>query len=220
VLAVAGDIAPEAVVQLAELLFGSMPAGCPATGTPTPTQMPGDETISAGKEQAVLVVALPALTATDDEVPLQTLFEEWCRDMSGPVFSEIRERRGLAYYAAAASLLGLDTGCLYFYLGTAPEQVEEARTALSYILNQLFENGMPEDALERSRSAALTGRLLSLQSCGKQCSAMAVNTLLGLGADYNDRLPDMLKAITPQAMNSYIARILSPTATRTWVTVR
>lgn len=220
VLAVAGDIDPEAVVQLAEQLFGSMPAGVPATGTPTPPQMPGDDTISAGKEQAVLVVALPALTATDDDVPLQTLFEEWCRDMSGPVFSEIRERCGLAYYAAAVSLLGLDTGSLYFYLGTAPEQVEEARTALSDILCQLSENGMPEDALERSRSAALTGRLLSLQSCGKQCSAMAVNTLLGLGADYNDRLPDMLKAITPQAMNSYIARILAPTATRTWVTVR
>ena len=79
---------------------------------------------------------------------------------------------------------------------------------------------MPEDALERTRAAALTGRLLSLQSCGKQCSAMAVNTLLGLGADYNDRLPDMLKAITPQAMNSYIARVLAPTATRTWITVR
>ncbi len=219
VLAVAGDIDPEQVLQLAEKLFGSMPAGQPATGIPTPPQMPGDETISAGKEQAVLVVALPALTATDDDVPLQTLFEEWCRDMSGPVFSEIREKRGLAYYAAAVSLLGLDTGCLYFYLGTAPEQVQEARAALDDIINRLAEEGMPAEALERTRAAALAGRLLSLQSCGKQCSAMAVNTLLGSGADYNDRLPDMLRAITPEAMNAYISRILSPTAVRTRVTV-
>ena len=220
VLAVAGDIEPEEIIQLAERFFGGMPAGVPATGTPTPAQKAGDDVISAGKEQAVLVLALPALTAVDDDVPLQTLFEEWCRDMSGPVFSEIRERRGLAYYAAAASLLGLDTGCLYFYLGTAPEQVEEARAALCDIVSQLAENGMPEDALERTRAATLAGRLLSLQSCGKQCSAMAVNTLLGLGADYNDRLPDMLKAITQQAMNAYLARVLSPSATRTWVTVR
>lgn len=220
VLAVAGDIDPEAVVALAQQLFGSMPTGSKAVGTPTPAQIPGDETLTSGKEQAVLAVALPALSATDDDVPVQTLFEEWCRDMSGPIFSEIRERRGLAYYSAAASLLGLDTGCLYFYLGTAPEQVDEARQALSDTLLRLAADGMPEDALERTRAAALTGRLLSLQSCGKQCSAMAVNTLLGLGADYNDRLPDMLKAITPQAMNSYIARVLAPSATRTWVTVR
>lgn len=220
VLAVAGDIDPEAVVALAQQLFGSMPTGSRAAGIPTPAQIPGDETLTSGKEQAVLAVALPALSATDDDVPVQTLFEEWCRDMSGPIFSEIRERRGLAYYSAAASLLGLDTGCLYFYLGTAPEQVDEARQALSDTLLRLAADGMPEDALERTRAAALTGRLLSLQSCGKQCSAMAVNTLLGLGADYNDRLPDMLKAITPQAMNSYIARVLAPTATRTWITVR
>lgn len=219
VLAVAGDIDPEQVLQLAEKLFGSMPAGQPATGIPTPPQMPGDETISAGKEQAVLVLALPALTATDDALPLQMLFEEWCRDMSGPVFSEIREKRGLAYYAAAASLPGLDTGCLYFYLGTAPEQVQEARTALDDIVHRLADNGMPAEALERTRAAALAGRLLALQSCGKQCSAMAVNTLLELGADYNDRLPDMLRAITPEAMNAYISRILSPTAVRTRVTV-
>lgn len=220
VLAVAGDIDPETVVTLAQQLFGTMPTGSKAVGIPTPAQIPGDETLTSGKEQAVLAVALPALSATDDDVPVQTLFEEWCRDMSGPIFSEIRERRGLAYYSAAASLLGLDTGCLYFYLGTAPEQVDEARQALSDTLLRLAEDGMPEDALERTRAAALTGRLLSLQSCGKQCSAMAVNTLLGLGADYNDRLPDMLKAITPQAMNSYIARVLAPTATRTWITVR
>ncbi len=220
VLAVAGDIDPEAVVALAQQLFGTMPTGSKAVGIPTPAQIPGDETLTSGKEQAVLAVALPALSATDDDVPVQTLFEEWCRDMSGPIFSEIRERRGLAYYSAAASLLGLDTGCLYFYLGTAPEQVDEARQALSDTLLRLAADGMPEDALERTRAAALTGRLLSLQSCGKQCSAMAVNTLLGLGADYNDRLPDMLKAITPQAMNSYIARVLAPTATRTWITVR
>lgn len=220
VLAVEGDIDPAEVLQIARRFFGQMPTGVPATGVPTPPQMPGDENIHAGKEQAVITLALPSLTAADDEVPLQSLFEEWCRDMSGPIFSEIRERRGLAYYAASASLLGLDTGCLYFYLGTAPEQVEEARSALCDVLQKLATEGMPADALERTRAAALAGRLLSLQSCGKQCSARAVNTLLGLGADYNDRLPDMLRAITPQSMNEWIARTLSPTATRTWVTVR
>lgn len=220
VLAVAGDINPEEVLQLAQQYFGHMASGTPATGIPTPPQQAGEETLTPGKEQAVLVLALPALSATDEDAPLQMIFEEWCRDMAGPVFSEIRERRGLAYYAAALSLLGLDTGCLYFYLGTAPEQIEEARAALNGIISRLAEEGMPEDALENTRAVVLTGRLLSLQSCGKVCSAMAVNTLLGLGADYNDRLPEMLRTITPQAMNAYISRILSPSATRTWVTVR
>ena len=220
VLAVAGDIATDKVLALAEQYFNSMPAGMPAARTATPAQMPADAVELLDKEQAVLALAVPASNALSDTTPAQLLFEEWCRDMSGPLFDEIREKRGLAYYAAASSLLGVDAGCLYFYLGTAPEQAAEARTVLEETLNRLACEGMPADALERARSTALTARVLALQSCGKRCSGMAVNTLLGLGADYDDRVPDMLRAVTPESMNRFIATVLSPAATRTWITVR
>lgn len=219
VLAVAGDIEPEQVLALAEQYFGTMPAGIPAERTATPAQMPADAVQILDKEQAVLALAVPAANALSDSTPTQLLFEEWCRDMAGPLFDEIREKRGLAYYAAASSLLGVDAGCLYFYLGTAPEQLAEARAVLEETLNRLAQEGMPADALERARSTALTARVLALQSCGKRCSGMAVNTLLGLGADYDDRVPDLLRAVTPEQMNHFIASTLSPSATRTWISV-
>lgn len=219
VLAVAGDIDPAAVRALAERLFAEMPAGQPAAMVATPAQQAGDEHVPADKEQTVIALALPGCTATGDDAPLQLLFEEWCRDMAGPVFGELREKRGLAYYAAATSLLGTDAGCLYFYLGTDPARATEARTALEEVLNNLAQSGMPDEALERSRATALSGRLLSLQSCAKRCEGMAVNTLLGLSADYDDAVPELLRAVTPDAMNAFIARTLAPTATRTWVMV-
>ncbi len=219
VLAVAGDIDPDAVLTAAEKLFGSMPTGMPAQRTATPPQMSADAVEILEKEQAVIALAVPASTALGDTTPVQLLFEEWCRDMAGPLFSELREKRGLAYYAAASSLLGVDAGLLCFYLGTAPEQVGEARSVLEATLNRLAKEGMPADALERARSTALTARVLALQSCGKRCSGMAVNTLLGLGADYDDRIPDMIRAITPESMNRFLASTLSPAATRTWITV-
>ncbi len=220
VLAVAGDIDPAAVVAAAAGFFGNMPAGAPAERTATPAQMPADAVEILDKEQAVLALAVPASTALSDTAPAQLLFEEWCRDMAGPLFDEIREKRGLAYYAAAASLLGVDAGCLYFYLGTAPEQLSEARAVLEATLNRLAQEGMPADALERARSTALTARVLALQSCGKRCSGMAVNSLLGLGADYDDRVPDMLRAVTPESMKRFLAGVLAPTAPRTWISVR
>lgn len=219
VLAVAGDIDPGAVLATAEKLFGSMPAGMPAQRTATPPQMPADAVEILEKEQAVIALAVPAATALSDTSPAQLLFEEWCRDMAGPLFGELREKRGLAYYAAASSLLGMDAGFLCFYLGTAPEQAGEARSVLEATLNRLAQEGMPADALERARATALTARVFALQSCGKRCSGMAVNTLLGLGADYDDRVPDMLRAITPEGMNAFLAATLSPAATRTWLTV-
>lgn len=219
VLAVAGDIDPAAVLATAAACFVSMPAGMPAERAATPAQQPADAVVRLEKEQAVLALAVPASSATSDTAPAQLLFEEWCRDMSGPLFDEIREKRGLAYYAAATSLLGVDAGCLYFYLGTAPEQLAEARAVLESTLNRLAQEGMPAEALERARSTALTARVLALQSCGKRCSGMAVNTLLGLGADYDDRVPDMLRAVTPESMKLFLSTILNPAGTRTWVSV-
>lgn len=219
VLAVAGDIDPAAVRALAEQLFGGMPAGQPAQGAATPPRQAGDKRLITDKEQTVIALAVPGCTAVSEDVPLQVLLEEWCRDMAGPVFGELREKRGLAYYAAATSLLGTDAGCLFFYLGTDPAREAEAREALEEVLSRLAQEGMPAEALERARATALAGRLLSLQSCGKRCAGMAVNTLLGLGPDYDDAVPAMLRAVSPEAMQRYMARVLSPAAVRTWMTV-
>ena len=218
VLVITGDFDPATMEQAAARLFADMPAGEPATCAPTPQQMPADLTIQGGKEQAVLVLAIPGLTATDDDLLLQNIFTDWCRDMAGPMFSEIREKRGLAYYAAAADLPGTDAGCIYFYLGTAPQMLPQAREALEELLSSLAQDGMPADALERTRSTMLTQRLLNEQSGSKTCAATAVNAALGLPADYADTLPERLAAISHEQMQTWMRRTLS-SPIRTWVTV-
>ena len=219
VLAIVGDIEPAAIRKRVEALFASLPAGMPLCGTPTPPQQAADCRFTCDKEQAVLALAVPGCTVSSPDLAKQLLFDEWCHDMAGPIFSEIREKRGLAYYASSASMLGIDAGCMYFYLGTAPERLEEARAALQQTLEQLATHGMPEDALNRARATVLSARLLARQSCRKLCSGMAVDTLLGLGWDYADQLPPQLDAITPQAMQQFIAALLAPTQPHTWCCV-
>ena len=221
VLGVAGDIDPAAVRQKVEALFAALPSGQAAVGIPTPPQMAADEHLElpSGKEQAVLMLALPGETVNSSGTACQRLFLEWCHDMAGPVFSEIREKRGLAYYASSQSWQGMDTGCLYFYLGTSPEKVGEARAALESLLTRLMEEGMPEEALRRACATVKTSCLMAQQSCGTLCSRMALNTLLGLGAEYADTLPSRLESVTVEQMHRYIRRLLSPAATHTWITV-
>ncbi len=217
-LVITGDFDPATMQAEAEKLFAAMPVGEAVCGTATPLQKAADLCVTSDKEQAVLVLAIPGHTATDNELLLQSIFTEWCRDMAGPIFSEIREKRGLAYYAAAADLPGTDAGCIYFYLGTAPQMLPQARAALEELLQTLAATGMPADALERTRSTMLTQRLLHEQSASKSCAAMAVNTVLGLPANHTDTLPARLQAITHEQMQAWIARTLTH-PTRTWVTV-
>ena len=219
VLAVTGDIDPAAIRAAAERLFSPMPAGRRAQGTPTPPQQPADAIEPSDKEQAVLVLALPAGNVTDPHTAEQMLFCEWCRDMAGPLFAEIREKRGLAYYTAATPLPGVDAGCIFLYLGTAPEHAAQARAALEGIIARLAAEGMPADALERTRATLLAARAFAMQSGKKICASMAVNELLGLGADFNDRLPGLIRTVAADSMNAYIRRLLSPSATRTWMQV-
>ena len=218
VLVVCGDFDPAAVTACVQNLFADMPTGMPAVGCTTPPQQAADLTIRGDKEQAVLVLAIPGLTATDDDQLLQSVFGEWCRDMSGPIFSEIREKLGLAYYAAAADLQGVDAGCLYFYLGTSPQALPQARAALEELLARLATEGMPPEALERTRATMLTQRLLNTQSASKICAAVAVDYVLGLPADRVDHLPERLAAITHEQIQAYIRRTLTQ-PTRTWVAV-
>lgn len=219
VLSVVGDICPEEVEALVERIFAGMPSGAPVERAATPPPAPGDVRQDCDKDQSVLAVAVPGLNVSSEDLPAQMLFEEWCSDMTGPLFSEIREKRGLAYYAAVSSLVGVDRGFLCFYAGTSPERVHDVREALEKILSDMAEQGMPEDALERARATALSGRLLSLQSAKKIAMGMAVNVLFGLGADYDDRMPQLIRAVTPERMREFVRRLLDPSAPRTWVTV-
>ncbi len=219
VLSVAGDFDTAELRAQVEALFGSLPAGCPVEREATPAHRSAEEHLPCDKAQAVLAVSMPGLTALDDSLLLQLLFEEWCRDMSGPVFMEIREKRGLAYYASAADMLGVDAGSLFFYLGTAPESVPEARRVLEELLARIAAEGMPAEALERARATALATRRFARQSCRKLCTTAAIDTLLGQGPNHAQEVTERLQHVTLDEVNALITRLLSPEAPRAWVTV-
>lgn len=222
VLSLAGDVDAETIIPCVDKLFGAMPAGAPVVAVSTPPQQPADAALPTpeGKEQAVLALAMPALPLSDPDQPLLLLFDEWCQDMAGPIFAEIREKRGLAYHAASSLLLGVDAGCIFFSLETAPAMLAEARAALEEVLARLAVEGMSPEALERARATAVAARLLAAQSTGKECSAAAVDTLLGLGADYPERSLEAIKCASHEQMQAFIRRLLSPTAVRTWVSMQ
>lgn len=221
VLSLSGDLQPDVIEKQVRAAFAAMPAGRKPTFVATPPQRPGDVQLPAPsrKEQAVLAVALPSLPLDHPDQPLLELLDEWCQDMTGPIFTEVREKRGLAYHASSALMLGVDAGCIYFSLETSPELLPAARAALDETLAALAENGMPPEALERAKATSLSAKLIATQSIWRMCSEAAINTLLGLGADYTEQSIKSLSAVQPEQMQAFIRRILSRDAVRTYVTL-
>lgn len=222
VLALVGDMDAEAMEAHVRRFFAAMPAGDPPGFEPTPPQRAGDETYPAPpeKEQAVLAMALPGLSVSHPDGAKLLLFDSWCQDASGPVFSEIREKRGLSYHASSGLLIGTDAGSLFFSLQTSPRLLEQARAALVSLLEQLAADGMPPEALERSKAMLLASRRLASQSISKICSALALDVLYGLGAEHEEQLTAAIAGVSHEAMQDFIRRhLLLPSAPRAWVSV-
>ncbi len=216
VLAVVGDVRGEELLPTICRVFGEMPSGSPLVGEMPPPMRDGERTCSPSDptNQAAFALALPGPALHDPAQPFFTLLDEWCSDMSGPLYQELRETRGLVYHVGSELLQGVDVGSLIFSLETSPEHLDEAAAALRSTLDTLSVRGIDERELERARATALSSCLLALQSPTRRAADLALDVLFGLGADYVERSCDALRRVSLEEMQDFVRRTFSRSVPR------
>lgn len=220
VICISGDVRKEEVLPLLEKRLGGMRKGTPPVLAATPALKAGREVAFLDKQQAVLVVGLPGVDVASPEMAQALVFQAWCSDMAGPVFTSIREEAGLAYYASSSLFIGMDAGGICFYLGTSPEQLDEAGERLEKTLEMIHERGMTEEELERTKASALSSRLLAMQSNGALCQMLALDILFGLPLDAFEWQTDAIRSMTLDQVNAFIKKVLDPAQPRSVSIVR
>ncbi|GBD17172.1 putative zinc protease [bacterium HR26] len=154
VIAAAGDIWHEQVVELADRYFGELPAGPAPRLEPSRIRdgLPDVLVVSRPTEQAHLCVGLPALPYTDERRFTQGMIDAVLSSgMSSRLFKEIRERQGLAYEVYGYFREYMDVGEAVVYAGTDVEQVGRAIQAILRELDKLRREPVPPDELERTK---------------------------------------------------------------------
>ena len=125
VVGVAGNIDPELVINDAQAAFGSLRRGSEHV-VAAPTYIGGIKTLrQAGCSQTHVVLGFPTPTLKDDyhaSIVAAALFGE---GMSSPLMDQIRERRGLVYYAACSADVMDLYGQFVIEASTAPEHLDE-----------------------------------------------------------------------------------------------
>jgi predicted Zn-dependent peptidase len=84
--------------------------------------------------------------------------------MSSRLFTEVRERRGLAYYVHAAHGAFTDAGSLYTGAGVDVARIDEAITTIAGELRKIAAEPIPADELEKARGYAKGRFVLRLES--------------------------------------------------------
>ena len=166
VVGVGGQIGDGLEAKLEELLGGLEPR---ETGAPAPFAPPPNgsrvRVHTKQSDQAHLVLGVRSRPLADpDRYVLQLLSTVLGGGMSSRLFTEVRERRGLAYYVFGTNHAYTDTGSLYAQSGVDINRIDDAVTTIVEQFRLLAAEPVPADELEKARSFSKGRFVLQLES--------------------------------------------------------
>ena len=177
VVAVAGPVDAAALLREAEDAFGSMPAGQP-NGLDAPAWHGGiKQRAMAGSSQTHLVLGFPVPPMQADDPTAAVAAALLGEGMSSPLMDQLREQRGLVYYAACSADLIDSGGQFIIEASTSPAQLDEALTALGNLLTEQAARVAPQD-LARAKNQIRVRRLRGLEKTGRRLEEAALDALL------------------------------------------
>jgi predicted Zn-dependent peptidase len=149
-------------------LLGDLEAA--ETGEPSPVQIaenggPRVKVHRKDSDQAHLTLGVRSYPLIHpDRYALQILATVLGTGMSSRLFTEVRERRGLAYYVFASNHSYTDAGSLYSQAGVDIERADEAVETIVTELKRIADEPVPEDELEKAKNVAKGRFVLQLES--------------------------------------------------------
>ncbi len=216
VVGIAGRIG-EGLLQKIEELLGDL--GDAESGMPAPAAPPPNSTRvkihTKASDQAHLCLGVRSYPLDHpDRYTLEILRTVLGGGMSSRLFTEVRERRGLAYYVYAANQSYTDTGSLYSQAGVDIKRIDEAVRTIVAELKGIAAEPVPADELEKARSFAKGRFVLQLETPqGMNVFGLRREVLEGRAPDPNEVLAG-LDAVTAEDVQRVAQDIIEEDALR------
>lgn len=199
VLAVSGHVPIEGVVRATERLWRRpaapplAPAAPPAVATPR-----ADRRVVEGPVQQaqVLVGYLAPPLAHADYPAVRVLGTVLGGGMAGRLFTELRDRRGLAY---SVGVLGtFRTGPSFFvtYMGTAPASATAAEAGVLAEIDRIRSQPVAASELARAKAYLLGNLAMDRRTSARQAWYLAFFEVIGAGWEFPERYARDVEAVT------------------------
>ena len=172
ILSAAGDIDHDAIVKLAESLFGDMAAS--KVRAPEAARFEGREWRELRDlEQAHFALSLEGPGYRDEAIYTAQIFATaFGGGMSSRLFQEAREKRGLCYTIFAQAGAFSETGTITIYSGTGPDEVAGLAELTVDELRRASED-LGEEEIARARAQMKAGLLMGLESPSSRAERLA-----------------------------------------------
>lgn len=202
VIAVFGDVEPEAVKKEIEKRFGDLPRkpieALDIKAAPDPTAKVLQ--FSTNKPLAAVIIGYgPAGTRKDPDYPkIQVLSRVLSSFPSGWLDEELRGRGpGLVYAVGAGYATGLIPGYFALLFNTQPASVPEAVRRSVGVVKRARETLVDDVTLQRAKAAVLTDEFMGKQTNGDRAMDASLNELYELGQDEPAEFQRAIDLLTP-----------------------
>ena len=203
ILAVAGNIEFKDIKDRVERLFGQW------TGKPVPAikQLPPPGNLhheTQKSEQTHIGIAYPSISETDpDYYTLRMAIEILSGGMSGRLFTEVREKRGLVYnvWAGYSSLKGI--GSVLGYAGTSNDRAQATLDCFIAELHRLTE-GVTQAEIDRAKIGLKASTIMQDESTSARAGAIAHDYFIRGRIRTLDEIKSAIDSITLDQVNTYL----------------
>jgi predicted Zn-dependent peptidase len=119
------------------------------------------------------------------------------------LFTEVREKRGLAYSVSASVRALRDTGYAIAYAGTTPERSQETLDVLLAELQRMLE-GVTEEEVRRARTGLLSSLVMQGESTGSRVGSITRDHFLRGRVRTLDEIRSEVEKVTPQSIQEHL----------------
>ncbi len=203
IIALAGHIDFEEAKAVVQQYFGDWNgrANEPVKVLPPPGNYHFEEQKS---EQTHIGIAYPSVPETHaDYYTARMAVEVLSGGMSGRLFTEVREKRGLCYSVGAsyASLKGI--GSILGYAGTSNDRAQATLDCFVSELHRLS-NGVEKDELDRAKIGLKASIIMSGESTSARSGAIAHDYFTRGRIRTLDEISKAIDAVTVDKVNAYL----------------
>ncbi len=206
VLSIAGNIAVENAQTLAESLFGDWKISSLVPPT-LPDIVEGSTPIQVMQtqptQQSIVMLGYPAPAVQEaDYAALKLLYTYLCSGLSSRLFTELREKKGLAYEVSGFYPTRLHLSHFGVYLGTASENTALALSLLKAEIERLSAQMLSQEEVNATKSKLLGQYALGKQTNHQIAHLYGLYAFLQLGTDYDQQFVQNIQAITPEQLQN------------------
>jgi predicted Zn-dependent peptidase len=237
VVAAAGNLRHEVVVDLVRQAFAGVTSGEAAGRSPAPPRVggryevspderasaaasagtvdgvqtrPGIRLVSRGIEQANLVLGCNGLSRTDDRrFALGVLNAALGGGMSSRLFQEVREKRGLAYSVYSFNSQLADTGVWGVYVGCLPAKADEVLAICRDEIARVIDGGLSDVELDRGKGQLRGSIVLGLEDPSSRMSRLGKSELVYSRLEPVDEILSSIEAVTHDQVRAVASEVLS-----------